>query len=302
VVAITAPAGGATVAGSVTVTANASDNDSVVGVQFRLDGQNLGLEDTASPYSVTWDTSAATNGTHTLTAVARDPSANLATSASVGVTVANAAQPAGLVAAYSFDAGSGPTAADASGKGNNGTLTNGPAWSAAGKFGSAIVFDGVDDSVVVPDATSLDLTTGMTLEAWVNPSANGGWRTVLFKEQATDLVYGLYAFRSTGVANGQVFIGGSERMVDAPAVTPLNTWTHLAVTYDGATLRLYSNGTQVAQVAQTGSILASTGVLRIGGNAIWSEWFKGLIDEVRVYNRALTAAEVQADMTRRVGP
>jgi hypothetical protein len=160
----------------------------------------------------------------------------------------------------------------------------------------------VNDSVVVPDANSLDLTSGMTLEAWVNPSANGGWRTVLFKEQPADLVYGLYAFRNTGVADGQVFIGGAERVVDAAAPTPMNAWTHLAVTYDGATLRLYSNGTQVAQVAQTGSILTSTGVLRIGGNAIWNEWFKGLIDEVRVYNRALSAAEVQADMNRRIGP
>jgi hypothetical protein len=142
----------------------------------------------------------------------------------------------------------------------------------------------------------------MTLEAWVNPSANGGWRTVLFKEQATDLVYGLYAFRNTGVANGQVYVGGSARGADATAATPLNTWTHLTVTYDGTTERLYSNGVQVAQLAHSGPILASTGVLRIGGNAIWSEWFKGLIDEVRVYNRALTAAEVQADMTRRVGP
>src|SRR6185436_13502852 len=72
-------------------------------------------------------------------------------------------------------------------------------------------------------------------------------------------------------------------------------------TYDGATLRFYVNGTQVASKAQTGGIPASTGPLRIGGNSIWSEWFRGLIDEVRVYARALTAGEIQADMATPIG-
>ena len=68
-----------------------------------------------------------------------------------------------------------------------------------------------------------------------------------------------------------------------------NTWAHLAVTYDGINQRLYVNGTQVASRAQTGSMRASKGALRIGGNSVWSEFFKGRIDEIRVYNRALSA-------------
>ena len=76
-VTITAPAGGATVAGVVTVTANASDNVGVTGVQFKLDGANLGAEDTAAPYTVDWDTVASTNGTHVLSASARDAAGNL---------------------------------------------------------------------------------------------------------------------------------------------------------------------------------------------------------------------------------
>ena len=76
----------------------------------------------------------------------------------------------------------------------------------------------------------------------------------------------------------------------------LNTWTHLATTYDGTTLRLFVNGAQVGQLAFSGSITTSTGALRIGGNAIWGECFQGDIDEVRIYNRALTATEIQADM------
>jgi Domain of unknown function (DUF4082)/Bacterial Ig domain len=88
-VSITAPAGGATVLGSVTVTANAADNVGVLGVQFKLDGVNLGAEDTAAPYSVSWNTLAGANGSHTLTAVARDGAGNTATAADVIVTVNN---------------------------------------------------------------------------------------------------------------------------------------------------------------------------------------------------------------------
>jgi len=82
---------------------------------------------------------------------------------------------------------------------------------------------------------------------------------------------------------------------------PLNVWTHLAVTYDGATLKLFVNGALVASKAQTGSIEVSSGALRMGGNSIWQEWFKGAIDEVRVYNRALSQAQIQTDMTTPIG-
>jgi glucose/arabinose dehydrogenase/chitodextrinase len=85
---LTAPANGATVSGTINVTADASDNVGVVGVQFLLDGDNLGAEDTTAPYSVSWNTSTATNGAHVLTARARDAADNTATSAARNVTVA----------------------------------------------------------------------------------------------------------------------------------------------------------------------------------------------------------------------
>jgi Big-like domain-containing protein/exo-rhamnogalacturonan lyase-like protein len=87
-ISITAPGTGATVAGTISVSANASDNVGVVGVQFQLDGANLGAEDTASPYSVSWNTTTATNGTHTLSAIARDAAGNKST-ATLSVTVSN---------------------------------------------------------------------------------------------------------------------------------------------------------------------------------------------------------------------
>jgi hypothetical protein len=92
-VSITSPASGATVSGTITVTANASDNRGVAGVQFRLDGVNAGAEDTTVPYSVPWDTTTASNGSHTITAVARDAAGNRTTSSPVTVTVANGTAP-----------------------------------------------------------------------------------------------------------------------------------------------------------------------------------------------------------------
>src|SRR5262249_51310954 len=87
----TAPAVNATVSGAaVTVSATASDNVGVTGVQFRLDGVALGAEDTVAPFSIVWDTTTAANGGHALSAVARDAAGNTATSTAVAATVSNA--------------------------------------------------------------------------------------------------------------------------------------------------------------------------------------------------------------------
>jgi len=297
-VAMTAPAAG-TVSGPVTVSADASDNVGVAGVQFLLDGSPLGSEDTSAPYSISWDTATATNGAHTLSARARDAAGNQTTSASVPVTVTGG-KTAGLIAAYSFDEGSGTTVNDLSGTGNNGTTTN-TTWSTAGKFGKALSFNGTNSWVTVADSASLDLTSGMTLEAWVNPTTLGTvWRTIIMKEQPSELVYTLYGNTSTTRPSGNVYVGGEVETRGTAALTT-NAWTHLAVTYDGSTLRLFVNGVEASNKAISGSMQVSTGVLRIGGNGIWGEYFSGLIDEVRVYNRALTAGEIQSDMNAPIG-
>ena len=205
------------------------------------------------------------------------------------------AQPAGapgLVAAFAFEETGGASAADSSGSGNTGAIS-GAVSSASGKFGRALSFDGVNDIVSVADAGSLDLTTGMTLEAWVNPQG-ADWRTVLLKERPSGLAYALYSSTDTGRPSAEIRTS-SPAETRGPSALP-SGWSHLAATYDGATLRLYVNGTQVSSQARSGSIEVGTGAVRIGGNAVWGEYFSGLVDELRIYNRALTAAEIQADM------
>jgi hypothetical protein len=298
-VGITSPAAGATVSGITPLAADASDNTGVAGVQFRVDGALVGAEDTTAPYGLDWNTSTYANGDHTITATARDVSGNVTQSSPVTVTVANTGPtfPPSLVAAYAFAEATGTTTADATGNGNTGAL-GGPVRAATGKYGSALTFDGTNDWVTVADAPELDLTTGVTLEAWVRPTAGSSWRTLLLKENGSTLAYALYSSASGGAPMAIVYTNGSQQKLSGPPALPLNTWTHLAATYDGAQLRLYVNGVLRASKAVTGSIPNSSGALRMGGNNVWSsEWLKGDLDEVRVYNRALSVTEIQADMT-----
>ncbi len=231
--------------------------------------------------------------THTITAPA--------TPTTYTATFAAAPAPSSLVAAYSFDAGSGATLADVSGRGHNGTIA-GAVWSTAGRNGGALSFDGVNDMVTVADTAALDLTNAMTLEAWVRPSTTNRWRTVALKEQSGALVYSLYSNNSGQRASTNLWLGSGEIEARSAASLPTNVWTHLAATYDGAVIRLYVNGALSGSATATGSMPASTGAFRIGGNTVWDEFFGGLIDDLRLYNRALSAAEVQADMAAPVGP
>ena len=89
-------------------------------------------------------------------------------------------------------------------------------------------------------------------------------------------------------------------MSERTAQLPLGTWSHVAATYDGDHLRLFVNGAQVGAAPYTGAPTSTA--LWIGGNAVWAEWFAGPIDEVRVYNRALGAAEITTDRDRPVNP
>ena len=142
------------------------------------------------------------------------------------------------------------------------------AWDPAGKFGTALSFDGAGDFVSVADSASLDLSTGMTLEAWVRPTALGTtWRTVVFKERLGGMTYALYANDDVSRPLGQIY-DTAEREAGGPAQLTPNVWTHLAATYGGSSLKLYVNAVQAASLNVPSSIVSSTGSPKIGGNAI----------------------------------
>lgn len=182
--------------------------------------------------------------------------------------------------AWGFEEGSGSQTADASGTGHTGTISGAAlTTTTGGRYGRGLSFDGTNDWVTVADSAALYLTTGMTLEAWVRPTSTKGWRTAIFKERRGGGVYALYAMSNAGRPRGSVHVAG-DRDVRGTSALPANQWTHLAVTHDGANLRLYVNGVLVATRPQTGAITASTGVLQFGGNGVGREFFAGTIDEV----------------------
>ena len=205
----------------------------------------------------------------------------------------------GLVAAYGFEELDETTAGDASGSGNHGTIEG--ATRTGGRFGQGLAFDGIDDLVTIPAAATL-ADSRVTVEAWLYPTELSGWRTAVMKEAPAGLAWGLYAHDNAPRPAMTAAFAGVDTSAPGTAALPLNTWTHLAATYDGKTLKLFVNGVQSGAVAVAGTLSAGADPLRIGGNHIWGEYFSGRIDEVRVYNRALSAAEIQADLNRAVAP
>ena len=211
----------------------------------------------------------------------------------------------GLTAAYSFEQGSGPTVSDASGNGSTGTIS-GATWTAAGKYGDALSFNGATSSVDLGNPTPLRLTGSATWAAWVRADSNppddgqivakssdgGGWQ---FKSSPDT---GPHTF---GVAVS--INGGSNVQRYSTTVRQLNTWYYVAGVYNAQaqTLDIYVNGVLDDGVLR-GTVPASqfdanqnvTIGRRAGGTGYY---FQGTIDELRIYNRALTAAEVAADMT-----
>ena len=191
----------------------------------------------------------------------------------------------GLVASYTFGERRGRTVVDRSGSGNRGTL-RGARRSRAGRRGKALLLRGRDDYLHVRDSQSLDLSTAMTLEAWVRPTAAGGRRSVVVKRRSRGVAYALFASNGHRRAGG--WIRTTERRGGTGARLPLRRWSHLAATYDGSRLRVYVNGRLRSTNRINGPIVAGQGPLKIGAG------FKGKIDNVRIWRTALPGATLRA--------
>ena len=126
---------------------------------------------------------------------------------------------------------------------------------------------------------------------WVAPASAIVLGVLLLAAAAVDL-----SDRGPLVPTGGGTFDGTVQFLAARSEDPVGAWSYVALTYDGSMLRLFVNGDQVASQHTTGAVKRSGNPLWLGGNHPYGEYFDGLIDEVRVYDRALTKAEIRADM------
>jgi hypothetical protein len=197
----------------------------------------------------------------------------------------------GLVGWWRFDEGTGIIAKDNSIYGNHGTIS-GAIW-VTGKYGEALRFNGASDYVEIAHASSLAPTSGISLEAWVNVTRLNTMEVILTKSTAGKDVWQDYALthEANNIFRGIFVVAGNTRVVNSLPHTNTNVWYHIVTTFDGQSLKMYVNGVLEGTATYAGALGTSTNALRIGKQTVYN--FQGVIDEIRIYNRALSAAEIQ---------
>ncbi len=208
----------------------------------------------------------------------------------------------GPVGYWPMDEGSANTCAggtndscDSSGYGNDGAWNGNTTVNNKGKYGKATVYDGNGDYTLVNDSNSLDLTTGLSLEAWVYPtsfSCSNTFCQIIMKNSGNSLYYGIL---TNGTGNIGCQISGVSGGVFGSTLS-LNQWSHVVCTHDGSSLKLYVNGRLDTSSALTGGSTASNANLSIGTDLVNNRSFIGSIDEVKIYNYARNSQQVTEDM------
>jgi hypothetical protein len=234
------------------------------------------------------------NGTNVITVTARDANNNTATATLSATYIPSP----GLVAAYNFDEGSGTNSADVSGNGHPATLIGGPTW-VPGHSGTALSFNGQSSYASTNLATSLP---AWTISTWVRspaPPTNAAASGPIQRQANYQINWNHPSAALRGAA--AVRVAG---VLYPASFGPLaaNTWYHLSATYDGETLKAYKNGNLItSNTAPSGSPSTNSNPFTIAKNAALDQFFQGIVDDVRVYNRVLTQAQIRTDMYTPVG-
>lgn len=202
------------------------------------------------------------------------------------------------VAHLKLDEGTGILAEDSSGNANQGLLVNAPTWT-RGRLGAALSFAGTDQYVRLASSASIDrLSSAATVTAWVYRLADqASFRAVVHRQAGTGFEDAFYlGFRDNAYyASVRTPSAGAAALLGTTAANAV--WTHLGFTYDGTTVRLYVDGTERVSAAQTGIIERQSNPVTVGAglnSGAPDEHVEAVIDDVRLYDRALSAAEMAA--------
>jgi len=188
--------------------------------------------------------------------------------------------------------GSGTTWTDLSGNGNTGTLTNGPTYSSANS--GSIVFDGVNDYVDCGSGATLDITSAITILAWVKPTSSVLHLGVVEKLHPSNIGDWAYHF---GFYQGKIILQTGWPWAQGNTVLSNGIWYHIAVVYNKVNANFYLNGVSDGSPALSGGLLGAAQPVNVGRYpwASGSGYFPGLISSVSIYNRALSAAEISTN-------
>ncbi len=209
---------------------------------------------------------------------------------------------------WKFDEGSGTSTADSSGNGTTGTLTNSPTWVAGRILPGALSFSGSTASVAINGSGAVAnlYTTGLTVAAWIKPAGLGGGNggRIIDKDNNDEGWYFSLGANNTLKFASDQFSGTSPSLTSANSAITLNSWQHVVATWNGSTaggMQLFINGvlltgtSAVAGANNTTTFPDNTTPFTIGNRPVDNaRGFNGLIDDVRVYNRILSAAQIQA--------
>jgi len=203
--------------------------------------------------------------------------------------------PATVVALWLFEDPS-ELGKDSSDNGNHGTIAGAP-QSVAGKFGLAVSLNGSDDYIEVPDSPSLDITSAITIVAWVNWTEfkDAG---IISKSGDGDGTYFLSTGCGGGATQAKFGVISTAGHTCGPASAELNTgeWYHVAGVFDGSQLRVYINGSLENAEDHAGEITTSDGPIIIGSYAGTGYKSNVIIEELGVFNTALTEDDIQQIM------
>ncbi|PKN01110.1 MAG: hypothetical protein CVU77_07110 [Elusimicrobia bacterium HGW-Elusimicrobia-1] len=206
-------------------------------------------------------------------------------SAVVGSSV-TAVWGSGLVGYWAFGEGSGTTAKDASGNNNNGTLTNSPTW-VAGKYGIALSFNGSNNYVISPTAGFSTGNASRTMECWVRTASADTLHVITYGTLTVNTGSFIY------MAGGKMMMGFYSNDLDSGFSINNSIWRHIVFTFDGSTVRTYVDGINGATASKTAATATGTSFYAgQRGDSIY--YLPGSIDEIRIYNRALSESEIKS--------